>query len=90
MPVTVVCQRAMATLRELFGLNDDDSVFVKFFSSAIRGDTPASPEYSTEEDASPLPAPRPCRSLSHASPETHIVRSSEPLRDAIDRSPTDL
>jgi hypothetical protein len=41
----VVCQRALATLRELFKLRDEDEVFVKMFSSAIRGDTPASPEY---------------------------------------------
>jgi hypothetical protein len=50
----VVCQRAVATLRELFGLGDEDEVFVKLFSSTIRGDTPASPEYSTEAEASPL------------------------------------
>jgi hypothetical protein len=54
----VVCQRALATLRELFELSCDDLVFVKLFPSAIRGDTPASPEYSTEKDASPLPDPR--------------------------------
>ena len=26
-------------------MGDDDEVFVKMFSSSIRGDTPASPEY---------------------------------------------
>ena len=51
----VVCQRAIATLMEVFGLGDEDEVFIKMFSSAIRGDTPASAEYSTEDDASPLP-----------------------------------
>lgn len=51
----VARQRAVATLRELFELGSDDEVFIKLFSSTIRGDTPASPEYSTEEDASPLP-----------------------------------
>ena len=47
-------RRAIATLRELFGLDDDGEVFVKMFPSPIRGDTPASPIYSTDEDASPL------------------------------------
>jgi hypothetical protein len=51
----LLCQRALATLKEVFGLGDHDLVFVKMFSSAIRGDTPASPEYSPEEDALPLP-----------------------------------
>jgi hypothetical protein len=39
----------------MFGLSGHHQVFVKLFSSAIRGDTPASPVYSTEDDASPLP-----------------------------------
>ena len=38
------------TLRELFAMGDDDKVLVKMFSSSIRGDTPASPEYSMEND----------------------------------------
>jgi hypothetical protein len=45
---------ATATLRDLFGLSDHDHLFVKLFVSAIRGDTPASAEYTTEDDAAPL------------------------------------
>ena len=41
----LVCQLALATMRELFGLVDDDEVSIKMFSSAIRGGTPASAEY---------------------------------------------
>jgi hypothetical protein len=52
--IGIVCRRALATVRELFRLVDDDEVFVKMFPSSIRGDTPASPQYSTEEGASPL------------------------------------
>ena len=36
-------------------MGDDDRLLVKMFSSSIRGDTPASPEYSTEDDGAPLP-----------------------------------
>jgi hypothetical protein len=50
-----IAERARVTLSELFGLGDEDKVFVKMFSSTIRGDTPASPEYLAEEDATPLP-----------------------------------
>ncbi len=41
-PVDVVAGRARRTLSEVFGLNDDDAVVVKLFSSANRGRTPAS------------------------------------------------
>ena len=53
--IDAVCHRAIATLREPFGLGNEDEVFVKMFSSSIRGSTPASPEYSTEDEAAPLP-----------------------------------
>jgi hypothetical protein len=46
----VVCRRARATLRELFGLNDEDEVFVKVFSSCLRGNTPAGPIYEVDTD----------------------------------------
>jgi hypothetical protein len=36
-----VASRATATLESVFGLGDDDEVFVKLFSSPIRGDSPA-------------------------------------------------
>ena len=36
-----VASQALATFRELFGLEDEGPVFVKLFSSALRGDTPA-------------------------------------------------
>jgi hypothetical protein len=48
-----VTSQALDTLRELFAMGDDDEFLVKMFSSSIRGDTPASPEYSIEEDAAP-------------------------------------
>ncbi len=41
-PVDVVANRAGATLRRVFGLGDGDELFVKLFSSPLRGDTPAS------------------------------------------------
>jgi hypothetical protein len=50
-----IVEKARSTLREVFGLSDHDLVFVKLFSSALRGDTPASPQYTTEEDATPIP-----------------------------------
>ena len=43
--IDVECRRALATLRKVFGLNDDDEVFIKLFSSMNRGDTPATPLY---------------------------------------------
>ena len=46
----VVGRRALATLRELFGLSDEDEVFVKVFSSCLRGNTPASPIYEVDTD----------------------------------------
>ncbi len=47
--IDVEFRRALATLSELFGLRDYDQVVVKMFSSSIRGDTPASSQYTTEE-----------------------------------------
>jgi hypothetical protein len=52
-----IAERTRTTLSEVFGLRDHDLVFVKMFSSAIRGGTPASAQYTTEEDAAPIPAP---------------------------------
>ena len=52
--IASVQDQALRTLRELFAMGDDDKVLVKMFSSSIRGDTPASPEYSIEEDVAPL------------------------------------
>ena len=49
--VTSVARQGLATLRELFELNDDDSVLVKMFSSPNRGDTawsPVPPEPGTD------------------------------------------
>ena len=46
-----VAQQAVETLRELFGLEDQGAVVVKMFSSALRGDTPASPLYEMEEES---------------------------------------
>jgi hypothetical protein len=39
--VEEAAERTSATLTEVFGLGADDMVFVKLFSSPIRGDTPA-------------------------------------------------
>ena len=51
--IDIECRRALATLRELFGLRDHDRVFVKMFSSARRENTAASPEYGVDtEDSS--------------------------------------
>ncbi len=47
--VEQVVRRAMATLRLLFGLEEEDDVLVKMFSSPNRGDTPASAEYAEPE-----------------------------------------
>jgi hypothetical protein len=52
--VTSVAPQALRTLRELFAMGDDDKVLIKMFSSSIRGDTPASAEYSMEDEAAPL------------------------------------
>jgi hypothetical protein len=50
-----VVERAAATFSELFNLDGDDNVFVKMFPSAIRGNTPASPEYMEyDEENDPL------------------------------------
>jgi hypothetical protein len=54
--IDLECRRALATVRELFGLRDHDRVFVKMFSSARRENTPASPEYGVDtEDSSTCP-----------------------------------
>jgi hypothetical protein len=50
--IRFVAHLAVTTLRELFGLEDEGLVFVKMFSSALRGDTPAAPIYDAEEDKS--------------------------------------
>jgi hypothetical protein len=39
-----VAQQAVEAIREVFGLGDEDLVRTKLFSSAIRGDSPASPD----------------------------------------------
>jgi hypothetical protein len=43
--VAQVARQAIETLRGVFGLDDEDRVIVRLFSSPNRGDTPASPEY---------------------------------------------
>ena len=48
-PVAQVATRAVATLREVFGLGDGDELFVKLFGSPIRGDTPAGPVYDADD-----------------------------------------
>ena len=53
--IAAVAAQALRTLRELFAMDEDDDVLVKLFSSSIRGDTPASAEYSVEDDAATLP-----------------------------------
>jgi hypothetical protein len=40
-----VAAQAATALREVFGLRDGDELFVKLFSSPLRGHTPASPTY---------------------------------------------
>ena len=37
--VTLATSRALITLRELFGMSEDDKVFIKMFSSSLRGQT---------------------------------------------------
>jgi hypothetical protein len=51
----VACQ-AVRSLREVFGLGDEDRVLVKLFSSPLRANTPAGPEYveDTLEEAGEL------------------------------------
>lgn len=44
--IAPVARQTLVTLNELFRMGDDDKVLIKMFSSSIRGDTPASPEYS--------------------------------------------
>ena len=46
-----VTRQGLATLRKVFGLEDEDTVFVKMFSSTIRGDTPATPVWPDASDA---------------------------------------
>ncbi|MGD0312240.1 MAG: hypothetical protein ABSC90_07245 [Acidimicrobiales bacterium] len=43
--VAEVASQAVRSLREVFGLGDEDGVLVKLFSSPHRANTPASPEY---------------------------------------------
>jgi hypothetical protein len=40
-----VAQQTVRALREVFGLGEADKIFVKLFSSPLRGHTPASPTY---------------------------------------------
>jgi hypothetical protein len=51
-----VVLQGLTTLRELFGLDDEGTVFVKMFSSPLRGDTPAGPLYEAEQDQSSYPS----------------------------------
>jgi hypothetical protein len=44
--VDVVAERAVATLREIFGMDDDDRLKIILFPSPHRGDTPATAEYA--------------------------------------------
>jgi hypothetical protein len=53
--VVSVADQALRTLKELFAMCDDNELFVKMFLSSIRGHTPASPQYSLEDEATPLP-----------------------------------
>ena len=48
-PVAQVAARAVATLREVFGLGDNDELFIKLIGSPIRGDTPAGPVYDADD-----------------------------------------
>jgi hypothetical protein len=64
--IAPVASQALRTVRELFRMDDDDEVLIKMFSSSIRGDTPASPEYSIEDNAAPLPIGELERADSHA------------------------
>jgi hypothetical protein len=80
-PVAEVATRATVTLREVFGLGDGDEVFVKMFGSPIRGDTPASPEYGAQIEASPPSVgavPRQCSALA---PPCRIVEATVRRRD---------
>jgi hypothetical protein len=45
-PIDVIAERAIATLRRIFGLDDADRLNLIMFSSPIRGDTPAVAEYA--------------------------------------------
>jgi hypothetical protein len=53
--IASVADQALRTVKELFAMGGYDRVLVKMFSSSIRGDTPASPEYPSEDAAAPLP-----------------------------------
>ena len=48
--IASVTSLAPRTLRELSAMGDDDKVLIKMFSSSIRGDRPASPACSMEDD----------------------------------------
>jgi hypothetical protein len=45
--VAEVAKQTAETLAQVFGLDDEDKVFVKMFGSPIRGNTPACPENVT-------------------------------------------
>ena len=49
--VAGVAQQAVDTLRQVFGLTEDDKLEVKQFSSPNRGSTPASPTYAAVAEA---------------------------------------
>jgi hypothetical protein len=52
--IAFVADQTLRTVRELFAMGHDDKVLIKMFSSSFRCDTPASPQYSMEDEAAPL------------------------------------
>jgi hypothetical protein len=52
-----VADQAVQTLQQVFGIQDEDSLKIKQFSSPNRGGTPATPRYVVEQvDSAQLPA----------------------------------
>jgi len=60
--VDIEAGRAVATLRTVFGLTDNETILVKMFSSSRRGDTPATEEYGEPAGDNPLDGETPIRS----------------------------
>jgi hypothetical protein len=77
--VDIEACRAVATLRTVFGLTDNETILVKMFSSSRRGDTPATAEYREPAGDDPLDVEAPIRSTYAGSAPAGTARWNEDL-----------
>ncbi len=89
-PVDKVAQRAMRTLREVFGLTEGDLVLLKMFSSPIRGDTPASPVVVEESEPESTEPPGTSRTYARPDPDASYDELKAWARSFVDAVLGDL